>query len=602
MSTFEQAEVVTSAAYHADTDDEDFDVKTSAVMDYDADTDDEGYAAAAAAAAMVVNKDTNAVCQEVGASNSSLPPSKRKEPSPEEEDRTPEKASGKRRKRCSSEGCTNQAVRRGVCKRHGAKRKLCISEGGKSPRALPAGAVTILRAWLLSPEHLGNPYPTPQEKIELLEKTGIDKKQLQNWFVNSRSRIWKLMLKKQLEAGELAAGEAPGGGGGAVHGGSGIAVQLPADDRHRVRSRKRKQPSPEEEGHPPKRASGKRRKRCSCEGCSNYAQRGGVCTRHGAKKKQCSKEGCTNNAQNGGVCIRHGAKRLCSSEGCTNRAQTGRVCIKHGARTKVCSKRKEPSIEEGSRPPERAAKTRSSRKKLDNDDDVNEYLLRDEYNVEETFEYGRQQQQQKRDADDVRMLAKAIAAKYLHILHNSRHNSSYADTDDEGFAAASSMVAADEDMNRDICREIYAADTGHSMRSRKRKQPSPKEEVDRLLENAARQWNSGYIKCCAQGCTNAAVNGIVCNEHGATKKMKRCNSEGCTNQAKKGGVCVRHGAKRKQCSSEGCTNKAVQGGVCIRHGAKIKAPKRCSSEGCTNQALKGGVCCRHGAYPIPYAR
>ncbi len=73
--------------------------------------------------------------------------------------------------------------------------------GGKSRRELPAGAVAILKAWLLSPEHFTHPYPTPQDQIMLMEKTGIDKKQLKNWFTNARRRIWKPMLKKQLEMG-----------------------------------------------------------------------------------------------------------------------------------------------------------------------------------------------------------------------------------------------------------------------------------------------------------------------------------------------------------------------------------------------------------------
>ena len=102
--------------------------------------------------------------------------------------------------------------------------------GGKSRRELPAGAVAVLKAWLLSPEHFTHPYPTPQDQIALMEKTGIDKKQLKNWFTNARRRIWKPMLKKQLEAGKLAAGGVPGGGGAAVQvvpqGGSGMAVQI----------------------------------------------------------------------------------------------------------------------------------------------------------------------------------------------------------------------------------------------------------------------------------------------------------------------------------------------------------------------------------------
>ena len=83
------------------------------------------------------------------------------------------------------------------------------SDGGKghgsakSRRELPAGAVSTLKAWLLSPEHFTHPYPTPQDQVMLMQKTGIDKKQLKNWFTNARRRIWKPLLKKQLEQGTL---------------------------------------------------------------------------------------------------------------------------------------------------------------------------------------------------------------------------------------------------------------------------------------------------------------------------------------------------------------------------------------------------------------
>jgi hypothetical protein len=77
-------------------------------------------------------------------------------------------------------------------------------KGGKPRRELPAGAVATLKAWLLSPEHFTHPYPTPQDQIMLMQKTGIDKKQLKNWFTNARRRIWKPMLKKQLESGKLS--------------------------------------------------------------------------------------------------------------------------------------------------------------------------------------------------------------------------------------------------------------------------------------------------------------------------------------------------------------------------------------------------------------
>ncbi|GAV56394.1 hypothetical protein ZYGR_0BB01710 [Zygosaccharomyces rouxii] len=61
-------------------------------------------------------------------------------------------------------------------------------KGGRSGRRsnLPKETVQILNRWLL--DHLGNPYPTPQEKRELLIKTGLTKIQLSNWFINVRRR------------------------------------------------------------------------------------------------------------------------------------------------------------------------------------------------------------------------------------------------------------------------------------------------------------------------------------------------------------------------------------------------------------------------------
>jgi len=78
------------------------------------------------------------------------------------------------------------------------------------------------------------------------------------------------------------------------------------------------------------------RRVCSHEGCDKYAQRRGVCIRHGGKppsRRRCSHEGCTNVAQNGGICVRHGAKRKgCSQEGCMNNAVKGGVCFSHRAK------------------------------------------------------------------------------------------------------------------------------------------------------------------------------------------------------------------------------------------------------------------------------
>lgn len=51
---------------------------------------------------------------------------------------------------------------------------------------LPKRTVEILNNWLLN--HLHDPYPSPEEKMELLEQTGLTKVQLSNWFINVRRR------------------------------------------------------------------------------------------------------------------------------------------------------------------------------------------------------------------------------------------------------------------------------------------------------------------------------------------------------------------------------------------------------------------------------
>ena len=55
--------------------------------------------------------------------------------------------------------------------------------------------VSILKDWLLDPEHMDNPYPNQPETEKLMKKTGLDKTQLKHWFNNARKRILKPLLK-----------------------------------------------------------------------------------------------------------------------------------------------------------------------------------------------------------------------------------------------------------------------------------------------------------------------------------------------------------------------------------------------------------------------
>ncbi|CAJ1931756.1 unnamed protein product [Cylindrotheca closterium] len=65
------------------------------------------------------------------------------------------------------------------------------SQGRGRSNSLPSSVVDYLKAWLMSPEHINHPYPTEQEKAQMVADTGIELKRLNNWFVNNRIRYWK---------------------------------------------------------------------------------------------------------------------------------------------------------------------------------------------------------------------------------------------------------------------------------------------------------------------------------------------------------------------------------------------------------------------------
>jgi hypothetical protein len=65
-----------------------------------------------------------------------------------------------------------------------------IVEAAMSNSLAPA-IVEYLRAWMMAPEHIENPYPTEEEKAEIIASTGVDRKQLSCWFSNNRKRFWK---------------------------------------------------------------------------------------------------------------------------------------------------------------------------------------------------------------------------------------------------------------------------------------------------------------------------------------------------------------------------------------------------------------------------
>ncbi|CAN1334880.1 Homeobox protein knotted-1-like 6 [Linum perenne] len=56
---------------------------------------------------------------------------------------------------------------------------------GKLPKE---ARLLLLNWWNL---HYKWPYPTEADKVELAESTGLDQKQINNWFINQRKRHWK---------------------------------------------------------------------------------------------------------------------------------------------------------------------------------------------------------------------------------------------------------------------------------------------------------------------------------------------------------------------------------------------------------------------------
>jgi hypothetical protein len=65
--------------------------------------------------------------------------------------------------------------------------------------SLPQETVDYLKEWMMSPEHIAHPYPTDQEKAQIMADTGIELKQLTNWFVNNRKRFWKPRVEAKLQ-------------------------------------------------------------------------------------------------------------------------------------------------------------------------------------------------------------------------------------------------------------------------------------------------------------------------------------------------------------------------------------------------------------------
>uniref|UniRef100_A0A7S2KCG9 Homeobox domain-containing protein n=2 Tax=Leptocylindrus danicus TaxID=163516 RepID=A0A7S2KCG9_9STRA len=70
-----------------------------------------------------------------------------------------------------------------------------------SHSSLPPQTVEYLKNWMMSPAHISHPYPTEAEKAAIMADTGIEMKQLTNWFVNNRKRFWKPRIEAAQKSG-----------------------------------------------------------------------------------------------------------------------------------------------------------------------------------------------------------------------------------------------------------------------------------------------------------------------------------------------------------------------------------------------------------------
>jgi hypothetical protein len=61
-------------------------------------------------------------------------------------------------------------------------------------KPLPDESKRILKTWFL--DHFKHPYPTEPEKDDLILETGLNKTQINNWFINKRVRVWRPLIKR----------------------------------------------------------------------------------------------------------------------------------------------------------------------------------------------------------------------------------------------------------------------------------------------------------------------------------------------------------------------------------------------------------------------
>ncbi|CAK7268487.1 homeodomain super [Sporothrix epigloea] len=105
-----------------------------------------------------------------------------------------------------------------------ASGRLCDSSQRKRRGNLPKETTDKLRAWFA--EHLHHPYPSEDEKQNLMHQTGLQMNQISNWFINARRRhLPALLINAEAVSGAMSGIRGGNtGGNGSVLGNSSNGV------------------------------------------------------------------------------------------------------------------------------------------------------------------------------------------------------------------------------------------------------------------------------------------------------------------------------------------------------------------------------------------
>lgn len=87
---------------------------------------------------------------------------------------------------------------------HISSLKLEFSKKKKKGKLPKEARQTLMEWWNV---HYKWPYPTETDKIYLAESTGLDQKQINNWFINQRKRHWKPSEDMQLAVMDSISGQ-----------------------------------------------------------------------------------------------------------------------------------------------------------------------------------------------------------------------------------------------------------------------------------------------------------------------------------------------------------------------------------------------------------